>query len=122
VLINRYEEAKKDTREPSNAAFLDAFRIIHRRARTSVLDSQTKLIIKEFAERRRASNEMKLLGKMVSSFIEYLSQFRRPYMTNLLQGWLPQLTAESNLRAIQGVVDSNDGVIVSGSAAARSTL
>jgi hypothetical protein len=97
ILIDKYEAAKKD----NNPGFLDGFRILHRRARSQVLDEATKATIKEFIKSRQASNEMQLLGKIVSNFIEYLTRFQRPYMSNLLRSVLPFLTAERNIQAIQ---------------------
>jgi hypothetical protein len=97
ILIDKYEAAKKD----NNTEFLDAFRILHRRARSQVLDEATKATLKDFIQQRRASNEMQLLGKIVSNFIEYLTRFKRPYMSNLLQSVLPFLTAERNIQAIR---------------------
>jgi hypothetical protein len=95
ILIDKYEAAKKD----NNPGFLDGFRTS--KARSQVLDEATKATIKEFIKSRQASNEMQLLGKIVSNFIEYLTRFQRPYMSNLLRSVLPFLTAERNIQAIQ---------------------
>lgn len=97
-LIDKYETAKKD----NNTEFLGASRIVHRIARSQVFNEATKAILKDFIQRRQASNEIQLLGKIVSNFIESLTRFQRPYIyiSKFLQSVLPFITAEEKIQAI----------------------
>ena len=97
MLIKRYEEAK----EGNNVEFLNAYRVLHRKSRQEVLDEETKSIIRVFIRERKSLNEMKLVQRMVSTCIESLTRFRRPYMTAIVRRMLPLITDERNIQAIQ---------------------
>lgn len=108
VLIDRYETAKKE----NNSNFLEAFRVLHRQARVAVLDESTKTTLREFIKRRRASNELKLVGNIVSNIVEYLTRFGTPSMSDVMRRFLPLITAENNIQAIQNNLTS--GIVNSG--------
>lgn len=97
VLIKKFEEAK----EGCNTEFLKAFRVLHRRARDQVLTEETKETIRNFIGKRKSLNEMKLVKNIISTCIEYITNYGGSPMTGLMRQILSKVADERNIQAIQ---------------------
>jgi hypothetical protein len=98
VLIKRFEEAK----EGGDTEFLKAFRVLHRRARIEVFNTENKLTIRSFIVQRKSLNEMKHVKNIITTCIEYLTNYSGSSMSSLMRRILSSVADERNIQAIQG--------------------
>lgn len=98
VLIKRFEEAK----EGGDTEFLKAFRVLHRRARIEVFNTENKLTIRSFIVQRKSLNEMNHVKNIITTCIEYITNYSGSSMSSLMRRILSSVADERNIQAIQG--------------------
>jgi hypothetical protein len=98
-LIQKYEEAKK----ASDVVFLRAVRDCHRVARKILDRPETKAKISSFLVSRKAELKRKSFFKVLHPMFRYFETYGTgDYIGDMISGWLPQLTSDSAMRAIEG--------------------
>jgi hypothetical protein len=99
ILVNRYEQAKKD----NDIEFLNLFRIAHREARMFLDDVGVKNTLRTLLEKRRATVEYQAYMNIVSSIATFMRDFGYNKMiTTMFSEFLSQLSA--GVRHIEGIV------------------
>jgi hypothetical protein len=98
ILVNRFEQAKKD----NDREFLSLFRIAHREARKFLDDEGVKSTLKSLLGKRRAMVEYQAYMNIVSSVANFMCDFGYNKMLNtMFSDFLQQLS--EGVQKLEGI-------------------